>query len=759
MKSYLRFLSRNKLYTAIEVVGLSLAMTFVIIFTCYVKQQIAVNTHYPDSDNIYLVGIDQQTYSYYYMAEELEAGIPEIEEAVRIEHYYNSYRYEGEVLSKEGLLEVGKDFFELFQIKFLYGSPEDFDVKENAFVTEGFAREHGMEEVIGKKLTNGKRTFIIAGIIEDFSDTVFKDYEFVINSKAFVPAPEDRRYSSGAVTTFLKAADGTDIALLEEKVSKVASEFYKRNQYPREKNAMLIRLDKLYFADANNGRFALKTESREKVMIFSLVVLFLLISAIINYVNLNIANAETRSKEVAVRHIMGAERRLLTFRTLLESFAFTSVTFIIALAAAALLIDPINGLLQSVIPISISFGWDYIGIYCMLIMLIAVICGVAVATTASGIRITSSTRTKKPISKILMAIQFVISLIMISVAVTMEMQMKHMIEREMYANVDNIYRTNVAPSGLKEKIESLPFVRSIGKSTGYPGYFGMYKQADDEPAIGLMYCDSTAFKIFGFEKVDDFNPGNLRGIWMSESVARHYGIEEGNTTLKSSWLDDLIYDDNMTGIIKDSPTANVLEKEYLGLGVINVTSPENVRWGGLILETDETPEHKHILDSLVNTMHKNETGRDAFGYGFLKDLHKSAYDRTRKDMRLTELFMFIAILLSCLAFLAMSMHYATSNTRQISIHKVFGGTTESEVLRCLWGYMKIMIYGTIIGLPMAIWVCGRYLQQFSYRFTLTEKWWIFPVATATSLLVSATAILWQTLRAARTNPAEALKKE
>ena len=760
MKSYLRFLSRNKLYTAIEVVGLSLAMTFVIIFTCYVKQQIAVNTHYPDSDNIYLVGIDQQTYSYYYMAEDLESEIPEIEEAVHIEYYYNSYKYEGKVLSKEGLLEVGKDFFELFQIKFLYGSPEDFDVKENAFVTEGFAREHGMEEVIGKKLTNGKRTFIIAGIIEDFSDTVFKDYEFVINSKAFVPKPEDRRSSGSSVMTFLKAADGTDIALLEEKVSKVASGFYKRNQYPREKKAMLIRLDKLYFSDANNGKFGLKTESREKVMIFSLVVLFLLISAIINYVNLNIANAETRAKEVAVRHIMGAERRLLTFRTLLESFAFTSVTFIIALAAAALLIDPINGLLQSVIPISISFGWDYIGIYCMLIMLIAVICGVAVSITTSRIRITSSTRTKKPISMMLMAIQFVISLIMISVAVTMEMQMKYMVEREMYANVDNIYRTNVAPSGLKEKIESLPFVRSIGKSTGYPGYFGMsMQQTDDEPAISLMYCDSTAFKIFGFEKVDDFNPGNLMGTWMSESAARHYGIEAGNTIWKSFRFDDSTEDEDVTGIIKDIPTASVLEKQYFGLGIINVTSPENVYWGGLILETDETPEHKHILDSLVNTMYKNETGRDAFGYGFLKDLHKATYDRTRKDMRLTELFMFIAILLSCLAFLAMSMHYATSNTRQISIHKVFGGTTESEVLRCLWGYMKIMIYGTIIGLPMAIWVCGRYLQQFSYRFTLTEKWWIFPLAIAISLLVSTTAILWQTLRAAHTNPAEALKKE
>ena len=168
-------------------------------------------------------------------------------------------------------------------------------------MTEGFARRHGMEEVIGKKLTDGNKVISIAGIIEDFSGTVFEDFEFIINSMAIVP--RDQNYVSSSVMTFFKAADGADIALLEEKVSKVAGEFFKRIQYPREEKAMLIRLDKLYFSDANDGRTGLKTESSDRVMIFSLVVLFLLISAIINYINLNIANAEKRSKEVAVRDI------------------------------------------------------------------------------------------------------------------------------------------------------------------------------------------------------------------------------------------------------------------------------------------------------------------------------------------------------------------------------------------------------------------------------------------------------------------------
>ncbi len=756
MKSYLRFLSRNKLYTAIEVVGLSIALAFVIIFTCYVRQQTAVNKHYPDSDKIYLAGIGQHTYSYYSMADELEAGIPEIEEAVLVQNYYNPFKYEGETLSEKGLLVVGKDFFDLFKTKFIYGSPEDFDVKESAFVTESFARRHGMEEVIGKKLTDGNKEITIAGIIEDFSGSVFDDFEFIINSMAFVTRGQN--YVSSSVMTFFKAADGADITSLEEKVSQIFGEFHKRIKYPREEMAMLIRLDKLYFSDANDGRTGLKTESRDRVTIFSLVVLFLLFSAIINYINLNIANAEKRSKEVAVRHIMGAERRLLTWRTLLESFVFTFVTFIIALAAASLLIDPINGLLQSEIPIKLSFGWDYIGIYVMLIMLIAVICGIAVSMTTSRVRITSSTRTKTPMAKMFMAIQFVISFIMISIAITMEMQMKHMIEREMYANVDNIYRTNVVPSGLKEKIEALPFVRSIGRSTGYPGYFGMSMSgADDQPAISLLYCDSTAFKIFGFEKIADFNPGNLMGTWMSESAANHYGVKAENPIWDAPIFGGT--SDNVAGIIKDTPVANVLEKKYKGLGIVSVTSLEYVSWGGLILETDETREHKHILDSLVSTMYLNETGRDAFGYGFLKDLNKAAYDRTRKDMRLIELFMFIAIMLSCLAFLAMSVHYSNGNIKPIAVHKVFGGTTRSELLRCLMLYMKIMAAAIIIGLPPTIWICERYLQQFSYRFDLADKWWIFLIAIAISLFISTVTVLWQTLRAARTNPAETLKKE
>ena len=153
------------------------------------------------------------------------------------------------------------------------------------------------------------------------------------------------------------------------------------------------------------------------------------------------------------------------------------------------------------------------------------------------------------------------------------------------------------------------------------------------------------------------------------------------------------------------------------------------------------------------------SGREVFGCGFIKDLNRKEYDQTKSDMRLIELFMFISIMLSCLAFFAMSMHYSVNNTKPVSIHKVYGGSTSSELRRCLGKYFRIMLPALIIGTPSAWILCGRYLEQFSYKIDLKENIWIFLTAMVISIAISTAAVLWQTLRAARTNPAEALKKE
>ena len=758
MKSYLRFLSRNKLYTAIMAVGLTVALTFVIVFTCYVKQQLAVCYHYPDSDRIYLVGVNGQNHSYTNLETQLRDGIPELEKATRVEEMGNVFMYEGERLSGDKILAVDNYFFDVFQTRFLYGSADDFKASNTVLVTESFARRYGMGNLIGKSLKSDpakvrrEDEFIIAGIVEDFTESIFNNYEIIRHHQDMNGASA---YSS-SISTFIKIPQDTDIKIIKDKIPSVAKFWQEFTEDP-----VLIRLDKLYWSDGKGdlGNPPYKREKRDRMAIFTIVVLFLLISAIINYVNLNVANAEKRAKEQAIRHVIGENRNESIIRIFFESSAFTVLAFCFAMACASPVTDMVNGMLMSPTPIKVAFSWDYIAIYCLLIIFISVTCSIAAVLTTLKHGVTSSTKTGQSLSGLFIAIQSIISFIMISAALTMEIQMKYMLERDMNANMDNIYFTNTTDfGGFRQEVEELPFVKSIGRASDFPGNYKMildYSAIYGNPAIANMRCDTAGFRILGYRLVEKYDYSSHIGKWLSESTANYYGVNSENPILKSN---PGIWDGPIAGVIKDSPVKSILNMSGNEHLIIEVKA-DSLSNEPLILEVEESKEQREILDSLVNAHHMEKYGTTSTRHGFLRDLNKAEYEQTRRDIRMIELFMFIAIMLSCLAFLAMSMHYANRNQSTIGIHKVFGGSTGSELMRNMGVYFRIMGVAVIVGLPFAVWISGRYLQQFAYRFSLDEKWWIFLVAVLISLTISTLTVLWQTLRAARTNPAEVLKKE
>ena len=756
MKSYLRFLSRNKLYTAIMAVGLTIALTFVIVFTCYVRQQLAVCYHYPDYERIYLVGMDGRMNSYTNLADQLRDGIPEVEQAVRVESTYGQYLYDGKTAYEQEVLSISKEFFDIFQTRFLAGSPEDFEVGISVLVTESFAKRHGMEEVIGKRLLpdNSKNPFytdelVITGIIEDFSNSIFNNFEIVRSHR------ETYGISYGSsICTFIKIKEDADIEVIKTKIPGVAKTIREFSEAP-----IAVRLDKLYWSKDEQKSSKLKSENIDRMIIFSIVVLFLLISALINYVNLNIANAEKRSKEMSIRHIMGENRSSIFIRALVESFAFTTIVFALSIVGAAAVTDWVNDLIRSDTPIELSFSADYISIYCSLIVLISIINSLAVTVTLSRFGITSSTRTGRSISKLFIGLQSVISFVMISAALTMELQMKHILERDINANTENIYYTGIpSTERLRKQFEELPFVKSIGCTFSYPGNVSVLNLSlhTNVPGIGMMRCDTAAFRMFGYKKVEEFNYENPLGNWLSESTADYYNVSADNPILKTDFF---IFDGPVAGIFKDSPVRNILTTEGNELFVIQVLPDSLANSAALVLEVEENKENRQILDSLVQAESMMKFGQVTIGNGFIRDLIKAEYDQTRRDISMIELFMFIAIMLSCLAFLAMSMQYTGKNQSTIAVHKVFGSSTGNELMRNMVVYFKIMGAAIIIGLPFSIWISARYLEQFAYRFSLGEKWWIFPVAVLISLTISTLTGLWQTLRAARTNPADVLKKE
>ena len=179
----------------------------------------------------------------------------------------------------------------------------------------------------------------------------------------------------------------------------------------------------------------------------------------------------------------------------------------------------------------------------------------------------------------------------------------------------------------------------------------------------------------------------------------------------------------------------------------------------LIGTVGEDPSYgRQILQAFRD--YKRETSGfedEPWSSGFLRELIRKQLDPERKTLRLVELFAVLSIMIALLGLLAMSTYFAAENTKEIAIRKVFGSSVEKETLRAVKSYMLMVLVACAIGLPLAIWAAGVYLQRFAFR--IEGYGWVFAAALLISVAIAFATVLWQTLKAARTNPALELKKE
>ena len=215
------------------------------------------------------------------------------------------------------------------------------------------------------------------------------------------------------------------------------------------------------------------------------------------------------------------------------------------------------------------------------------------------------------------------------------------------------------------------------------------------------------------------------------------------------------------GVVTDFPTRPASEGEINPNGGVIVTRVEELQYSNCLL-IGTTGEDKSYEDQILQAYKefRLETlgvEQSAWRYGFIKDINRKQLSPVRRTLRLVELFAVLAVLISLLGLLAMSTYFAGENTKQIAVRKVFGSDVSNETWRTVRSYMLLVGVACLVGIPLAIWASRLYLQRFAYR--IEGYGWVFIVAVIISLAIAFATVLWQTLQAARTNPATALKKE
>ncbi len=790
MKSFLKFLSRNKLYTAIEAVGLAVSLAFVILIGSYVVQQYQVAHESPEWKRTFVLGNDDFLGLTYWDKEELEMNIPEVQAATHVAMLWQPVIQNGEQPIQGTGIETDADFFSVFpEYHLREGSLEDFVGKDDILISASFAQKINAQ--VGQVVKVDKVDRTVKGIFADFDGTFFMPADIITNISNTWAAGQGKAFNSiGNYTTWFRVREDADLADVQAKVKALLHKNYDASWGAEKVDPwQAYRMDKaFFFTGSSNG--LTRTGNVQMLRLLTIVVLLLLLSAIFNYVNLSLALTGKRAKEMATRRLLGADKAGILWKYIGESVVFTAVCFAAALLLADLLAPMVNSLVSTSDPDEMMLGIGdtsvrlsfmmtpgYILAYIAGILVLGVINGLLPAISASRyqpidvIKGTLRRRSKMVMSKVFIVVQNVLSVFLIAFALVMEVQMRHMLTRPMHAATDNLYYIEYSAQNydamklFKDKVEQLPFVTSTGVGRGIPGMINMTMgiKVDEEHHVDMpvIICDSTYFKLLGLEVEEDFGHPLVHSLWMSRSAFNGAGVSDTSTVFPRRISMNGAQPEFIGGVVADYPTRPASESTQNSNGGIIVTRVEELNYANCLL-IGTTGEDKSYEDQILQAyrefrLETSGVEEPAWRYGFVKDINRKQLAPVRRTLRLVELFAILSVIIALLGLLAMSTYFADENTKQIAVRKVFGSDVEKETWRNVKSYMVLTGFACLIGIPLAIWAARIYLERFAYR--VEGYGWVFALAVVISLAIAFGTVLWQTLKAARTNPAIELKKE
>lgn len=791
MKSFLKFLSRNKLYTAVEAAGLIVSIAFVILIGNYIWQQYSSAYENPIGNRIYGIGKADFLGLSWWDKYELEQKIPEAEAVCRIggNGEVTVTIGENKVLSQASYLDA--NFTELFPyLELTEGNIAEFAMQGRCLVSQSFANTHFDGDAVGRQMQiviymETPQELTVCGVYPDLDNTMMQPSDILLNAEYDPLQMRSRPFGSiGSYLTLIKVREGVERDVIARKVHETCRPNYNEEWIPEFK---IYSLPEIYF---HSEQWYFRRGDKQMLGMLTVVVLLLLVSAIFNYENLNLALSGRRAKEMATRRLLGASKLSVAGRFIAESVAFTAVCFALATVLAYALLPMVDNLVAGAsiediytaslyLHMRIRWSAGIVAVCIVMILLLGFVAGIAPAIFASRfkpidiVRGTFRRRTKMTFSKLFIIFQNTVSVVLVALALVMEVQMHHMMTRPLNARSEGVFciqflsntYEDVAP--LVDRLQRIPGVGRIGYGTGYAGRINMVTYLATPNGIpsatfSLLLADEDYFDIMGLHILERRDAPASNTMWMSESMAREVGLTDSLEMFYGRQVQfNGIQGEYFGGIYADIPTRSASAADIMTNSAIVVSRREEIKFGqGLIMEV--TGNRKETVDAIKKAYaeyNKEHNGVyvPPFRMGFIDDILSDSLTRVRAAMRLLEMFMLLSVVISLLGLVAMSTYFSGENTKSIAIRKVFGSNVSRELWRTVSGYMLLVAAAVAIGIPTAVWLAEKYLQQFAYR--IENYRWIFVVAAAVSVTAAFLSVLWQVLSAARTNPAKELKKE
>lgn len=796
MKYFFRFLKNNPLYAVINVVGLALSLMFVILIGDYTYRQFSIDKWHRNHERIYVLGTENgnSLLSWPDCAHSLKDRYPEVEDVCCVYMHNGKIKHEDKVYEESqgdnagNIMLADSNFFRFFDFKMIDGDRETaLDSPEKCVVTESLAKALFPDgNALGQPLQiEGTRyvfvsddngdpydsslVYTVSGVIKDLDKTVFLNETAVIAN--FERAPQVLGYRLrndlmasgplGSTLSFLMLRPG---ASLEDKIEDLTSYCIESipvfNFYGNTK-AATIPLDDLMFAPQNTGA-GLQTGDKSLLGILLAVVLAILMFAVTNYINLTVANTGFRAKEMATRRLLGSDGLGISLELIGESTLMVFISFIIGGALALLLEDKVAVLFKGKIDILKDINFSTVSVSLLFIVLTGIISGIMPTISLSKYKpidvVKGSFRyhSKMVLSRIFIILQNVITMTMMTATLTILLQMNHLVKAPLGYNTENIYRVSSDnPEVLRNALKSQPFIQGIGSFSGTSldgNYRSMSTRKDKDNNNLLVYLttwDKEFIDIMGINLVKDNHlSGDVK--YINEELAGKLSLGDGESEV--TWGDGKVM--QVAGIFSNFHMTNILDPYQPFM--ITVKDTDEIEDPNFMVKTDGSPDARKKLCDLIKEVDGTTEDLD-WKLQSVDDNIKASLNEEKNTMRIVSIFTGVAVLISILGFIGMSLFFIRQRKKEIGVRRIMGSTTNEVLSLLLTKFCAPLLVSFIFAVPLSWFIMDKWLESFSYRIGLSP--WIFIASGAVSLLIAVVSIFFQTLHAAHSNPADAIRAE
>ena len=800
LKIAFRNFKRNKGYSAINIIGLSLGMAASILILLFILDELSYDTFFPNSERIYRVNVTGVlneneiaiATSPAPLAEALKEEVPQVEDAVRFGLLRTfPLTFEENAFTEPIVLSVDPNFLEFFGYQMLQGNPKTALTGPNKIVlTSSTARKYfGESDPIGKMILTGseKTQMEVTGVVQDPPRNSHIDFDALLSGEGWW-FYEYTNWTSNNIFTYFRISEGADLS----SVNTALARFIEKNVGEEILQFLGVSLEAFY-EQGNSYNFQvtplldiylhsdLTDELKplgnfQYLYIFGAVALFIILIACINFMNLSTARSARRAKEVGVRKSIGAQRSRLIWQFLSESIGFSLISGLIALLLILLALRPFNELSGKDLSLQFFVQPGFILLIFVFMVFVGILAGSYPAfylTSFSPVEVLKGKlRAGLKRSKLrsgLVVFQFFVSISLIISSMVVYKQLKYMQEKDLGFDKENVIALRHvrslggnAEAFKQEVLAQAGFVNASFSNALPPklDWSSVVRSKDKEQDIlaNITTVDEDHLETLGLEMASGrfFSkdiPSDTGAIIVNETIFKQMGWDkvDGTQEIMGFWEENSSYK-KLIGVLKDY--------NYESL-------KHNVKPLVMLLETAENQNELAIrigpgdvsdkLETLEGIWKKNSNGA-AFEYSFLDADFNQLFQKEEKMGNIILVFTILAIFIACLGLFGLAAYTTEQRSKEISIRKALGASVPNLLGILSKDFTILVLLAFVLAGPVSYFLLTDFwLKNFAYRVDIDLI--MIALAGFISLVIAMLTISYQSFKAATLNPVDQLKNE